>query len=228
MNREYHFRIKGDADRVRKALALLDGEIQKEVADQEGVSITWRANTDTDPLQQVADIMKAGNDADGITLLKLFLSDDPTDSTVLFNLGMAYREQNEWDRAVDVLRRLIQLEPQHTNGLVALGAALLGANRTEEGIIELQRALSQEPENVWAKRKLGVGLAQAGNYAEALEHLQHAMELKGNDPAVWFDYGQVLALSGDSRQAHKAFKKVIDLDESSVAAERARAALSTA
>jgi Flp pilus assembly protein TadD len=225
MNREYHFRVKGEEEQIRKALGLLDGEIQTMTTDEEAVNITWRPNTDADPLQKVADIMKEGNDTDGISLLKLFLSDDPTDSTVLFNLGMAYREQSEWDRAVEVLRRLIQKEPQHTNGLVALGAALVGANKTEEGIHELERALSQEPENVWARRKLGVGLAQAGRYTEALEHLQRAMELKADDPAVWFDYGQALSLSGDSREADKAYRKVIDLNESSVAAERARAAL---
>ena len=103
--------------------------------------------------------------------------------------------------------------------------ALLRAKKTEEGINELQRALLQEPDNVWAQHNLGVGLTQVGQYTDALEHLRHAVELKADDAAAWFDYGQALESSGDSREAHKAYHKVIDLDESSEIAEQARTAL---
>lgn len=225
MNREYHFRVKGDEEQIRKALALLDGEIEKMDTNEDEMDITWRPTTDTDPLQQVANILQAGNYSDGILLLESFLSNDPTDTTVLFNLGMAYSDQEEWDDSVEVLRRLIEQEPQHTNGLVALGIALLRANRTEEGIDELQNALSQEPDNVWARQNLGVGLIQVGRHADALEHLRHAVELKADDPAIWFDYGQALELNDDRGEAHKAYRKVIDLNESSEIAERARTAL---
>ena len=74
---------------------MLDGEIQTTATDAEAVNITWKPNTD----------------ADGISLLELFLSDDPTDTTVLFNLGMAYSDQEEWNRAIEVLRKLIEKEP---------------------------------------------------------------------------------------------------------------------
>jgi tetratricopeptide (TPR) repeat protein len=225
MNREYHFRVKGDAEQIRKALDLLDGEIQTMVPNEEQIEITWKPNTDADPLQKVADILREGNYADGIALLELFLSDDPTDTTVLFNLGLAYSDQGEWDRSIELLRKLIEKEAQHTNGLVALGVALLRANKTEEGIHELQRALSQEPDNVWARHNMGVGLTQMQRYADALEHLRHAVELKADDAAAWFDYGQAFELNGDSREANKAYRKVIDLDTSGEIAERARAAM---
>ena len=48
---------------------------------------------------------------------------------------------------------------------------------------------------------------------------------RGLDAAAWFDYGQALESSGDSREAHTAYRKVIDLDESSAFAEQARTAL---
>jgi tetratricopeptide (TPR) repeat protein len=136
---------------------LLDGEIQTITTDEEVVSITWKPNTDADPLQKVADILQEGKYADGITLLELFLSDDPTNTTVLFNLG--------------------------------------------------------------------VGLMQMERHAEALEHLRSAVELKADNPAAWFEYGQTLQLNGDTQEAHKAYRKVIDMDESGEIAERARTAL---
>ena len=51
------------------------------------------------------------------------------------------------------------------------------------------------------------------------------MELKADNPVAWFDYGQAFELSGDSREAHQANHKVIDLDESSEIAEQARTGL---
>jgi tetratricopeptide (TPR) repeat protein len=225
MNREYHFRAKGDAEQIRRVLGMLEGEIQTITTDAEGASVTWKPNTDVDPLQKVADIVQEGNYADGISLLELFRSNDPENTTILFNLGMAYSEYGDWDRAIEVLRKLIEKEPQHTNGLVALGVALLRANRTDEGIYELQTAISQEPGNVWAQHQLGNGLVQAGRNAEGLEHLRRALELRADNPSAWFDYGQALQANGDTREAHKAYRKVIDFDKSSEIAERARTAI---
>ena len=82
MNREYHFRIKGNAEQIRETLGLLGGEIQTMKTEEEVTSITWRPTTDMDPLQKVADILKEGNYDGGILLLESFLSDDPTDTTV--------------------------------------------------------------------------------------------------------------------------------------------------
>jgi cytochrome c-type biogenesis protein CcmH/NrfG len=67
---------------------LLDGEIQTIATDEEAVSITWKPNTD----------------ADGITLLELFLSDDPTNTTVLFNLGVGLMQMERHAEALKHLR----------------------------------------------------------------------------------------------------------------------------
>lgn len=77
------------------------------------VSITWKPNTDADPLQKVADILQEGKYADGITLLELFLSDDPTNTTILFNLGRAYSDQGQWDRSIELLRKLKERAAAH-------------------------------------------------------------------------------------------------------------------
>lgn len=55
----------------------------------------------------------------------------------------AYNDQGQWDRSIELPRRLIERAPTQTNGLVALGVALLQANKTGEGINELQGAISQ-------------------------------------------------------------------------------------
>ena len=66
---------------------------------------------------------------------------------------------------------------------------------------------------------------QVERYTDALEHLRRAVELKAYNPVAWFDYGQAFELSGDSREAHKAYYKVIALDKSSEIAEQAHTGL---
>lgn len=113
MNREYHFRVKGNEDQIREILSLPDGETQTVVADGEAINITWKSNSDNDPLQKVADILQEGNYAEGISLLELFLSDDPANTPVFFNLGRAYSDQGQWDRSIELRRKLIERATAH-------------------------------------------------------------------------------------------------------------------
>jgi tetratricopeptide (TPR) repeat protein len=225
MNRVYQFSIRDkNAERIRSALDLLDGVIQSMRVDGKEIQVTWQANTD--PLEQVADLLQNGNYADGILLLELFQSADPDNSNILFNLGMAYSDRGELTRSIELLQKLIEKEPHHTNGRVALGVALLRARKTEEGIKELQTAISQQPDNLWARRNLGAGLMQAERFNEAIEHLRRATELAPTDQAAWYGLAQALQFSGDTTEADKAYIKVIGMDEFSEIAELARNARS--
>ena len=127
MKREYHFRINGDADKIRDVLNLLGGVTQTMTTQPNGdIQIVWTPSTNPkkDPLEKIASLLKSGKLDDGILLLELFLSDDPNDENVLFNLGMAYSDVGELNHAIEHLRHLTQENPDHTHGRVALGVAL--------------------------------------------------------------------------------------------------------
>src|SRR6266508_1846293 len=224
MKTEYHFHINGHSERIREALNLLDGVTQTMSSKDGDIQITWKPDPKTSPLGKITQVLQSGKLDDGILLLELFLSDDPNDEDVLYNLGMAVSDAGELTRAIELLTRLVKRSPNHTNGRVALGVALLRSRKTEEGINELQTAMAQEPENLWARRDLGAGLMQAGRFSEAIEHLRHATELNPDDQAAWFGYGQALQFSGNTSEADQAFIKTIELDEFSKIAERAREA----
>ena len=225
MKAEYHFHTNGDADRIRDAVNQLEGVIQVMTTQPDGdIQITWKPALKSNPFEKIVQILQAGNTDDGILLLELFVSDDPADENSLFNLGMAYSDSGELNRAAEYLRELLKINPAHINGRVALGVALLRAKKTDEGITELQTAVSQEPDNLWARRNLGAGLMQAERFAEATEHLRRATELAPTDQAAWFGYARALQLSGDTNKADKAFIQTIALDEFSEFAERAKEA----
>ena len=227
MTREYHFSTNGSADRIREALNLLDGVIQTMTTEPNGdIQINWTsgASSKTNPFEKIAQILQSGKSDDRILLLELFMSNDPNNADVLYNLGMAVSDAGELTRAINLLTRLIKQAPAHTNGRVALGVAYLRSRKIEAGIQELQTAVAQEPENIWARRNLGAGLMQAERFNEAVGHLRRATELAPTDQAAWFGYGQALQSSGEALEADKAFIKTIELDEISKIAEHARQA----
>jgi len=224
MKNEYHFHINGNPEKIREVLNLLDGTIQTLTSKDGDIQITWKPSANANPFEKITKILQAGNLDDGILLLDLFLSDNPTDEDVLFNLGMAVSDSGELTRAIDLLSQLVKQAPAHTNGRIALGVALVRSQKTEAGLKELEIAVSQEPDNLWARRNLGGGLMQAERFSEAIEHLRRATELDSTDQAAWVGYGQALQFNGDITQADKAFITAIELDEFSELAERARVA----
>ena len=227
MKQEYRFQINGNTDRIRDVLNLLDGVIQTMSTQDDGdIQITWKPSPRKDPLDKIANILKGGKLDEGILLLELFLSDDPDDENVLFNLGMAYSDTGELNHAIEHLRHLVKSDPNHTHGRVALGVALLRFRKTDEGVHELETAIAQKPDDLWARRNLGAGLMQAERFSEAVEHLRHAIEIAPDDQAAWYGLAQALQFSGEMLESDKAYIKAIELDEFSDIAELARKARS--
>ena len=210
-------------DRVRKAFDHLNGVLKQMSISESRLEIVWQSGSDSEThLQAIADILTKGNYADGVLLLELFLSDDPENEAVLYNLGMAYSDQNNLERAIALLARLVEIDPEHVNGRVAFGVALLRNNHNEEGIKQLEIALEKDPQNPWTQRNLGASLLRINRYSDAEKHLRLATEITPGDQASWYGYAQSLDAQEMIEDADDAYLKAIEIDEFSEIAELAR------
>jgi len=216
------------AKRIRSAFDNLNGVIETLSIGAAKIEMQWNDDPGkSDNLEKITAILTEGNYLDGILLLEFFLSESPNDPDLLFNLGMAYSDQNKLTRSIELLSRLMSVKPEHVNGRVALGIALVRDNKTDEGIRELQTAVEQAPDNLWAHRNLGGALLQHERYAEALEHLRIATELSPQDQGAWYGYARALEAVEDIEAADKAYIQTVALDEFSKIADLARKARST-
>lgn len=214
--------------RVRGAFDHLDGVLQSITVSDTLLRIVWLNDQNkSSDLNKIAKILSKGNYPDGILLLELFLSNEPEDPDLLYNLGMAYSDQNNLDRSIALLTKLVEKEPEHINGRVALGVALLRKGRNNEGIQALETAVKKDPQNLWAHRNLSAGLMRLERYSEAEGHLRLATEIDPDDQASWYGYGQALEYLEKHADADDAYLKAIDIDEHSNIAELARQARST-
>ena len=212
---------------LRELFNELGGVITTMTTDKSRVRLTWKADDDKpDPLGGIVKLLERAKYNEAILLLEFFKSARPDEPDFLYNLGMAYSDLGELDRAVEDLRHLLDLVPEHVNGRVALGVALLRKGQDQQATVELRKAVRDDPTNPWARRNLGACLMRLGQYQEALPHLKHATEINPEDDRAWFGLGQAYELTDNLDEADAAYLKVLEIDEYGQAAEQAREARS--
>ena len=83
-------------DQVRSAFNNLDGVIQSLSVTDAKITLEWNADlSKPNKLDKIAALLSEGNYLDAILLLEFFRSESPADSDLLYNLGMAYSDQNK-------------------------------------------------------------------------------------------------------------------------------------
>lgn len=210
-------------ERINAAFQPLGGLIFAISASQSEIKMAWQEKPNQPTvLEGIAARLARGKSAQGLLLLELFLSDDPENPELLYMLGKAYSDQNDLERSIELLSRLVAQAPEHVNGRVAKGAALLRAGRIEEGVSELEVAVKLDPENLWAHRSLGAGQMLLNRYSEAAANLRLAREIDEQDQQAWLEYAQALEGMNAIEQAESAYLKTIEIDEFSELAEQAR------
>ena len=76
----------------------------------------------------------------GIRMLREVATEDPTNEFALFSLGTLSIQSTQYDRAVDWLTKLVEVNPKHIQGQVFLGVALAGAGEKEKARAQFEKA----------------------------------------------------------------------------------------
>lgn len=85
-------------------------------------------------------IGSGGPPMEGIRMLREVATDDPTNEFALFSLGMLSIQSQQFDRAVDWLTKLVNVNPQHLQGQVFLGMALANAGEKDKARAQFEKA----------------------------------------------------------------------------------------
>jgi tetratricopeptide (TPR) repeat protein len=210
---------------LRKLFDEVGGLITSMSVGKDEIGISWETEG-IDPLAGIVKLLEKARYHEAVLLLELFKSARPDDTDFLYNLGMAYSDMGELERARTNLHRLLELMPGHVNGRVAMGVALMRQGQDRPALVELRQAVRDDPNNPWAQRNLGGCLLRLGEYQEALRYLKQSTDLNPSDERAWYGLGQAYELTGNIDDADAAYRKVLEIDEYSEAAEQARQARS--
>ena len=132
---------------------------------------------------------------------------DPASNWAHVSLGWALARRGQFEEAIPVLRRAVELNPEHAGALIDLGEALRAEGWYDEAIVVLRKAIQREPANGRAYRVLGSALDAKGEFAEAIVALSKARDLEPQNPRVHLLLAEALQHAGRFADALKAVKE---------------------
>lgn len=182
---------------------------------------------DSDPLEFVLTMLRAGRIKEAVPYLEALAKADPNNVQTLYNLGIAYSELGQYDEAIIRLKRAVQLDPRHAHAWTGIGVAYQRMGRRDQALEPMQRAVEADPTDGYALRNFGAMLLGAGRNEEALEQLRGARKTLPHDAQTLYGLASALEAVGgeeNTEQADELYQVVIEKFPGSQVAERAREA----
>ena len=116
----------------------------------------------------------------------------PDYAAVLNDRGVALRDLNRFDEALESYDWALTLRPDYPEALNNRGVALQHLGRFDEALESYERALALRPDNAEALNNRGVTLHDLRRFDEALASYQRALALRPDYPEALNNHGVIL------------------------------------
>ncbi|MCX6349647.1 MAG: tetratricopeptide repeat protein [Candidatus Aureabacteria bacterium] len=108
-------------------------------------------------------------------------------------------------------REALRINPRYAIAHYNLGNVYSQEGKLHEAVSEFEAAVRIKPDYTDALNNLGVSLAMLGRYDDAFARYRQALSVNPADPAAYFNMGVTWARKGDSAEAERCLKKVLEL-----------------
>jgi Flp pilus assembly protein TadD len=146
-----------------------------------------------------------------LTALKEAAKYQPNDVGVLTDLGIAFRQNNNYEEALPPLRKVVALQGNEPESHYLLGNTAMMARRFDEAIASFNRVLELKPDHTIARERLQVATARK-ELAPKLEAWKQGVIEKPNDAQAHAQLGHGFNASGMFAEAEAEFQTAIRLD----------------
>jgi len=144
-------------------------------------------------------------------------SDMPQDVENYERMGLLYYEQGDYEEAMKVFEKILEIEPENSRIMHILGSLYLENGNEESAIEILKEAISIDPKNDRSLNTLGYIYSERGELLdEALELVKQATEISPQNGGYWDSLGWVYFKKGQYEKALEALTKAYSLMEDPV------------
>lgn len=130
-------------------------------------------------------------------------------SLVHNNLGVAYYDIENYDRAIFHYKKALVIEPEHTSAHNNLANIFAAQGKFEDSVFHYKEALKKYPENEVIHYNLGKILIKQGKTKDGLLHLLEAVRIKRDFALAHNEIGLILAWQRDYKKACIFFSKAV-------------------
>ena len=150
-----------------------------------------------------------GNNPKAIAEFESALTIEPKHYEILHYLGVAYAQEEYWNKAVEVYQRSINLKPDNIEALYSLSIVYFKLNQWTDAVKFLQKVIKLSPQHARGHELLGKTYVKLRQYSDAVDLLTRAVELKPNAPGSYNDLGTAYLNLKDYPQAIESFKNAL-------------------
>jgi Tfp pilus assembly protein PilF len=140
----------------------------------------------------------------------------PSDVQSAFMAALARQTAGDIEGAIELYRRIIDLDPLSGDAYNNLANLLAGQERMLAAVTCLRRAARLAPSSATVFANLGNYLRQLGRFDEAAVALGRALELDPDSAAVLYRFGLLVDDMGDGERAISSFDRAIEKQPDSV------------
>lgn len=170
-----------------------------------------------DELRVIVQTFKQGKSQTDVSKFYSFVKSQTSaelDLATLLDRAWNLIVMEDYDEAIKVLKRVLDIDPKNIKGLGFMGLALIDKERYDDAMLYLQQVLLSDPNNPFALNNLGYVCYKKGIWGEAIEHLvKAAKQTKDRMAALYANYylGLVYYEREMLPDATKFFEKAIQL-----------------
>jgi adenylate cyclase len=140
------------------------------------------------------------------------LSIDDSDPSILRNAGLVYLHKREYEKAIDMGQRAVNMAPNGAEFHAMLAFILSYAGMPDKGIVHANQAIRLDPfPQPWPYATLGRCYLLKGQYDKSLEAYRKALKISPDNTIALSGIVAAYSLLGREEDAHREAKRLLDL-----------------
>jgi Tfp pilus assembly protein PilF len=149
---------------------------------------------------------------DDLSLFARMAETSPNSAMVRCNLGLAYYNHGEQQRAIEEFQTAIRLVPTYALAYNNIAVALERQGRLKDAYGAYRKALSLAPGQLESRINLGSLLVRLGKPEQGLRSLREIVEKYPSYAEAMYAYAEALYRSGDHAKARPWLERALGLD----------------
>ena len=147
-----------------------------------------------------------------VTLWTYTLNMSPLSSLAHNNLALVLADQGQTDKALEHLRKAVEIRPDYAHAHYNLGQVLMQQGELQEAEFHFRRAIEKEPRYAAAQTSLGNCLARQNREAEAEDHYQIALEVLPDFADAHYNFALALHRQSKLSEAARHYQLATQFD----------------